>query len=596
MRCGVYVRVSTDDQRDNGYSIDSQLRMIKEYCEKNDYSIVDVYNDAGHSGKDLMRPGMQRLLTDIKSKKIDKLIAIKVDRLTRNNYDGFWLLNYCEEHDVKIELILEPYDVSTANGEMIFGMNLVFGQRERKEIGARTKRAMEEMALEKIHPSKAPYGYIRNKETGHLEVEPIEAQVVKDIFELCKQGNSTRSIATIMKDNNAYLKQGKWASDRIYKILTNAIYIGIFEYGKYKRKPQDILRVENYCEPIIDEITWNVTRNVLVKNRHSNYGEYIHLFSGLVKCPICRNIMSSSESFKYPNGKLKVYYHLRCKNHNCKGFGLHYNTEKIENKLKRILEELTIFILSMDNEIITCNSTKINDVKEIEKAIEKLKLQEKRLVDLYLSSNLDVETINYKNDIIKKEIDKLNKKKISLDPDNSSQEYTVELIKKLDCIEENETLIFTSIKNIGFTFLYDLLSREVKRDMIHRLVSQIEITRDKNYNIEIKDIKFTDEFITKSSKEYLKYLNKIMTDNNTGIKYQKEINKEKLKDLEQDYDILSVTKMKNNKYSNEFLGDFISKSKEHLYIDGIISCPYVEENKLKDILILVPKTKMEIAN
>lgn len=174
MRCGIYVRVSTDDQRDNGYSIDSQLRMIKEYCEKNEYDIVDVYNDAGHSGKDLMRPEMQRLLKDIKSKKIDKLVAIKVDRLTRNNYD------------VKIELILEPYDVSTANGEMIFGMNLVFGQRERKEIGARTKRAMEEMALERIHPSKAPYGYIRNKETGHLEVEPIEAEVVKEIFELCK--------------------------------------------------------------------------------------------------------------------------------------------------------------------------------------------------------------------------------------------------------------------------------------------------------------------------------------------------------------------------------------------------------------------------
>ena len=213
MRCGVYVRVSTDDQRDNGYSIDSQLRMIKEYCEKNEYDIVDVYNDDGHSGKDLMRPEMQRLLKDIKSKKIDKLVAIKVDRLTRNNYDGFWLLNYCEEHDVKIELILEPYDVSTANGEMIFGMNLVFGQRERKEIGARTKRAMEEMALERIHPSKAPYGYIRNKETGHLEVDPIEAEVVKEIFELCKQGNSTRSLATIMKNNNAYLKQGKWKDE-----------------------------------------------------------------------------------------------------------------------------------------------------------------------------------------------------------------------------------------------------------------------------------------------------------------------------------------------------------------------------------------------
>ena len=63
--------------------------MIKDYCEKNNYDIVDIYNDAGYSGKDLMRPEMQRLLQDIKSKKLDKLIAIKVNRLTRNNYDGF---------------------------------------------------------------------------------------------------------------------------------------------------------------------------------------------------------------------------------------------------------------------------------------------------------------------------------------------------------------------------------------------------------------------------------------------------------------------------------------------------------------------------
>ena len=566
--------------------------MIKEYCEKNEYDIVDVYNDAGHSGKDLMRPEMQRLLKDIKSKKIDKLVAIKVDRLTRNNYDGFWLLNYCEEYDVKIELILEPYDVSTANGEMIFGMNLVFGQRERKEIGARTKRAMEEMALECIHPSKAPYGYIRNKETGHLEVEPIEAEVVKEIFELCKQGNSTRSIATIMKDNNAYLKQGKWKSDRVYKILSNSIYIGVFEYGKYKRKPQDILRVENYCESIIDEVTWNATRNVLVKNKHSNYGEYIHLFSGLVKCPICGEIMSSSESFKYPSGKQKVYYHLRCKNHNCSGFGLHYNTEKIETKLKQLLEELTLFMLSMDNEIITCNSTKSDDVKDIEKAIEKLKLQEKRLVDLYLSSNLDVKTINHKNDVIKKEIDKLNQKKVRLDPDNNSKEYTIELVKKLDCTEKNNTLFFTNIKNIGFAFLYDLLSREAKRDMIHRLISMIEIKRDKNYNIDIKNIKFTDEFITKSSKEYLKYLNNIMNDNNIGIKFHKEIDEIELKNMESNYDILSIMKMKNEEYSNEFLEEFIIKSQEHLYIDGIVSCPYTEKNVIKDVLILVPKNEL----
>ena len=231
-------------------------------------------------------------------------------------------------------------------------------------------------------------------------------------------------------------------------------------------------------------------------------------------------------------------------------------------------------------------------LKDIEKAIEKLKLQEKRLVDLYLSSNLDVETINHKNDVIKKEIDKLNQKKVRLDPDNNSKEYTIELVKKLDCTEKNNTLFFTNIKNIGFIFLYDLLSREAKRDMIHRLISMIEIKRDKNYNIEIKDIKFTDEFITKSSKEYLKYLNNIMNDNNIGIKFHKEIDEIELKNMESNYDILSIKKMKHKEYSNKFLKEFISKSQEHLYIDGIVSCPYIEGNTIKDILILVPKNKL----
>lgn len=590
MRCGVYVRVSTDDQRDNGYSIDSQLRMIKEYCEKNDYDIVDVYNDAGHSGKDLMRPEMQRLLKDIKSKKIDKLVAIKVDRLTRNNYDGFWLLNYCEEHDVKIELILEPYDVSTANGEMIFGMNLVFGQRERKEIGARTKRAMEEMVLEKIHPSRAPYGYIRNKETGHLEVEPIEAQVVKEIFELCKKGHSTRNIATIMKDNNAYLKQGKWKADRVYKILTNSIYIGVFEYGKYKRKPQDVLRVEDYCEPIIDIKTWNTTRANLEKNKHSNYGEHIHLFAGLVKCPICNEILAASESFKTYKGSTKIYYHLRCKNSTCKGYGYHYNSDKIEDKLKRILNELTRFMYDNSNEIITCSSTKSKEVKDIEKAIEKLKVQEKRLVDLYLSSTLDVETINHKNDVIKKEIDKLTKKKTNLDPDNDFKEYTVELLKKLDYEEDNGDFIFKN--NLSFAYLFDSLNRKAQKELINRLISSIEITRDANYNIEIKNIKFTEEFISKSTKDYIDYLNELLTDNNIGITYKEQINKEKLLELEKDYTVMSLVKMENNQYSKEELNNYFDLMKEHFYVDGIINCPYIEGNNIVDTLILIPKTEL----
>ncbi len=95
---------------------------------------------------------------------------------------------------------------------------------------------MEEMALEKVHPAKAPYGYIRNSETGHLEIEPIVAQVVKRIFELYKNESSIRGISNTLNKEKEYLRQGKWNSNKVYKILTNSNYIGTFAMEKQKEK------------------------------------------------------------------------------------------------------------------------------------------------------------------------------------------------------------------------------------------------------------------------------------------------------------------------------------------------------------------------
>lgn len=177
--------------------------------------------------------------------------------------------------------------------------------------------------------------------------------------------------------------------------------------------------------------TWNVTRANLEKNKHSNYGEHIHLFTGIVRCPECWKILSSTNSFKNSGTpKEKMCYNLTCKNPNCKSKGLHYSSDKIEHKLSRVLNELTRYMYDMNNEIIVSNSTKSKDIKDIEKAIERLKLQEKKLVDLYLSSSLNVEVINRKNEVIKSEIEKLNKKKELLDPNDDFKEYTLELLSK----------------------------------------------------------------------------------------------------------------------------------------------------------------------
>ena len=128
--------------------------------------------------------------------------------------------------------------------------------------------------------------------------------------------------------------------------------------------------------------------------------------------------------------------------------------------------------------------------------------------------------------------------------------------------------------------------------MINRLISSIEITRDNNYNIEIKNIKFTEEFISKSTQDYIDYLNKLLTDNNIGITYKEQINKDKLLELQKDYTIMSLEKIENNLYSEEELNNYINLMKEHFYVDGIINCPYIEGNNIVDTLILIPKTEL----
>lgn len=122
--------------------------------------------------------------------------------------------------------------------------------------------------------------------------------------------------------------------------------------------------------------------------------------------------MSSTLSYKYDRHRNKhEYYPVTCKNPNCKLKGLHYSSDKIEGKLKRVLNELTNYMFDNEDEIFTSYRNNNEELKLIDKAIDKLKTQEKRLIDLYLTSNLNVENINQKNEKIKQELEKLKLKK-----------------------------------------------------------------------------------------------------------------------------------------------------------------------------------------
>ena len=127
-----------------------------------------------------------------------------------------------------------------------------------------------------------------------------------------------------------------------------------------------------------------------------------------------------------------------------------------------------------------------------------------------------------------------------------------------------------------------------------RLIDCIEIKRNKNYNIEITNIKFTEDFISKSSTDYINYLYEILKNNNVGFHYKEAINKQELEKLQEDYFVFSNTKIANNEYDNATLTIYNELLKQNFYENGIINCPYIDDENVVDYLTLIPRVPSEI--
>ena len=488
LKAAIYTRVSTEEQRDYGYSIDGQIRELKDYCKRKKYDVVDIYNDAGFSGKNMNRPELERLLKDIKNGLIDVIVAIKVDRLTRDGYDGQWLLKECNKYNVILDLLYEQYDINTVNGEMMYGMNLLFAQRERKEIGNRTKRGLEEAVRQGKYPNKAPLGYIKN-EDGFLTIDPVMSLVIKDIFELYLNGMSMNAIAKKFEKENRFNKQNtKWDEGKILKIINNPIYKGEIHWRRSTSKgiQNPMIIIPNHSPKIISEELYDKCQEQVNKNKHGGYGTHIHIFHSIVKCPYCKKYMSNYFTIKQRVSGPKEFYYVICKNPTCVGFGKIYNTEKIENHLAKLLNEITIDYKQDKYSLAFNYQEKSNELNTINKALDKLKKDEQKLLDLYLESSLNVETINKRNQMIQDEISKLEIKKTKLEENIIEKEnYSIKEI--LDKKDKNKLL--------GIENIWSVLTREDKKKIINKYIKSIEITTYEKYEYGITNITFHNEFI-----------------------------------------------------------------------------------------------------
>ena len=159
---GIYIRVSTEDQAREGFSLPEQEKRLRAMCEYKGYEIYDVYQDAGISAKTgNKRPEFERLLQDIKDRKCNTIVVLKLDRLTRSVYDWENILKFLEENEAYLDCANDDINTTSANGKMISRILTSVSQQEIERTSERTKVGLAGAIKAGHIPHKAPLGYTR---------------------------------------------------------------------------------------------------------------------------------------------------------------------------------------------------------------------------------------------------------------------------------------------------------------------------------------------------------------------------------------------------------------------------------------------------
>lgn len=225
MRALIYLRVSTNEQANEGISLQNQCEKITYYCKAKDWQIVKVIEDKGISGKSLNRSGIQQLITEVRLKQFDVVVVYKLDRLTRSVRDlGYLIEDIFNKHDIAFTSVIDNFDTLTANGKLILNILGSVSQWERDIIAERTKDAINYKKQNLQQYGNTPLGFLLDS-NGNLYPDKDEQKTINYIKMLRKKGLSFSKIASLLNNEKIPTKKGKsWYSSTIKYILDNTLY------------------------------------------------------------------------------------------------------------------------------------------------------------------------------------------------------------------------------------------------------------------------------------------------------------------------------------------------------------------------------------
>ncbi|WP_283696724.1 recombinase family protein [Clostridium perfringens] len=514
----IYCRVSTEEQSENGYSIDEQERLLEEWCKKMGYVIYKCYSDRGISGKNIKdRPALKELLSDAKEGKFDMVISWKINRVSRKLEDVLKIVNILEKNNITFKSYSEPFETDTPAGRMQFQMMALIGEFERGTIAQNVKMGMIAKAKSgnwcggrvlgyDLVPNNSPEEEKKGK--NKLEINEKEAEIVRFIFNEYSKGKGYKAITNQINKLGYKTKKGNnFSVGSIRDILTNPVYIGEIRYNvrqnwSEKRRRNinpNPIRVKGKHEAIIDREVWDKVQLILEskKGKPSRIYDGEYSLTGILRCPKCgAGMVISRTTNTLADGTKKRIAYYCCGNWKNKGTSVcNSNTIRVDKANEYVFKKIEELV---SNEAMTkvvvknINKERKDKVKpakrllgDIDKELEKLDKRKRKIFEAYEDDIITKEEFQIRKDELNEKIRILEEEKkplLNTISEDVSEEIPYEFIKDI-------LMNFSKVLNSS-------VSREQQKKLLHMIISEITM----NESREIDSIKLN---INEKLVEYL---------------------------------------------------------------------------------------------
>ena len=450
---------------------------LEAFCKFKGYEIIDYYEDAGISAKTgNHRPEFERLKKDIKAKKINTIVALKLDRITRSIYDWENLITFLDENDAYLDCANDEINTTTANGKMISRLLMSVSQNEIERTSERTKVGMAGAIKSGHIPHKAPLGY--KHEDKKLVIDYSTKDIVVRIFDLYYNGYSYQKISNLFNEEKV-LGKDNWRDSTIVGIIENEIYKGDFIHGKKTKHPT---YYEDVVEPIISKEMWSDCQVQKKKNSRNYKRTLTYLYLQKLKCPKCNRILGGKATTK-KNGNAYFYYYC----HDCK---IQFKENLITDYFSQFIDELTEYDSVVNQFFLPMIKQKFDEPKEqLEKEINEQNNKLERIKKAYINGVFKLEEYDKERRVVEKTIEELENELNTTDFAEELRFTPKDILLKRDIDFINKIKLNKEYQERTKT--WKDYSRQEQAELIMKYVDDIELSLI-GKEIVVKQINFRD--------------------------------------------------------------------------------------------------------